>query len=65
VWGAETYSKGVSFNNYYSNKTACGAPQRVFGLNEYSSDHIPVQNFDRAEFNNIHDEALAFIMDPP
>ena len=65
AFNGDTMSKYVSFNNFASNKTLCGAPQRVFGLIESASDYVPMQYFERSSFNNVHDDAMAFIMDPP
>ena len=41
-WMADTSIFGVVFQNFSSNLTACGAVNRVFGVNKYASDYIPV-----------------------
>lgn len=65
TWAAESYSKRITFNDFSTNKTACGAQQRVFGVSKYESDMLPVQNIDYPTFNNVHQDAMAFLMDPP
>ena len=41
-WMADTSIFGVVFQDFSSNLTACGAVNRVFGVNKYASDYIPV-----------------------
>lgn len=65
AFNADTMNERIKFIDFLRNETHCGAHQRLFGLIESSSDHIPVQNFDYVEFENVHNDAMAFIMDPP
>lgn len=65
TWAAESYSKRIDFIDFSTNKTLCGAQQRVFGISKYESDMLPVQNLDYSTFTNVHQDAMAFIMDPP
>jgi len=55
----------MTFSNYKSKFTNCGAVQTVFGLNPFSSDYIPLQKFTYSKFVEVADEAMAFIYDPP
>jgi hypothetical protein len=64
AWAAQTYSKGNTFKNFLQRETMCGASQSIFGLVDSASDHIPTQNFDYTTFENVHDDAMAYIMDP-
>ncbi len=37
----------------------------IFGVNEHASDYIPLHKFTNTKFNNVHDDAMAYIYDPP
>jgi hypothetical protein len=65
TWAADTYMKDLKFINFVSNRTECGARQVVFELNDHESDYYPPQNFFNTEFNNVHDDAMAYLWDPP
>jgi hypothetical protein len=63
AWAAEAWIERVTFKNF-RNETTCGARQRVFGVNKYASDYIPMQKFNYAKFSNVTEDAFAYIMDP-
>lgn len=65
TWKGDTYYRNNKFINFSTNKTVCGAPQTIFRLNPSDSDFIPMQNLEYTEFNNVADDAMAYIMDPP
>lgn len=65
TWHGDTYYRNNKFYDFNSNKTLCGAPQKIFSINKYDSDMIPAQNLEYTEFINVHEDALAYIMDPP
>jgi len=65
TWAGEALYRNNKFINFNVNKTACGAPQRIFKINKSDSDYIPIQNFEYTEFVDVHDDALAYLMDPP
>ena len=65
AWNVVTDYRDTTFSSFASNFTNCGAMQSVFGLNPYSSDYIPLQTFTNSSFNNVADEAMAYIYDPP
>jgi hypothetical protein len=65
AWAGETLYKNNKFINFNTNKTLCGAPQAIFKTNKYDSDYIPIQNFEYTEFENCHEDAMAYLMDPP
>lgn len=44
-WASEAHHSGITFKNFDSNKTACHAPNSIFGLVDSASDFIPQQNF--------------------
>jgi len=64
TFNADTIIKTVTFNNFVSNETACFASQSVFVRNPHSSDFIPTQNFEYVTFNNVNEDAMAFLEDP-
>ena len=64
-WQADTSIFGIVFSDFSSNLTACGAVNRVFGVNQYASDYIPVSKFKDITFNNVMQEAMISIYDPP
>lgn len=42
----------------------CGARQRIFEVNHYSSDYIPLHSFKYSKFVNVHQDAVTYLMDP-
>jgi hypothetical protein len=54
VWAATTDISNTRFVKFTSNETDCGARQRIFELNHYASDHIPVQKFKYTTFADVH-----------
>jgi hypothetical protein len=65
TWAANTDVTNVNFHKFAKNETDCGARQRVFHLNPYSSDYIPLHSFEYTTFTDVHQDAMAFMMDPP
>ena len=65
AYNAATNYEYITFNNWLTNRTDCGASQRIFALNPYSSDYIPLQKFTYSKFINVADDAMAYIYDPP
>lgn len=63
-WASDTYMRKITFSDFPSNKTACGRQQRVVGLSSMEPDMVPVQNFEYTTFHNVHQDALAFFLDP-
>jgi hypothetical protein len=55
---------GVEFHGF-SALTAEGLPQRAFELNPTASDSVPIQEFYDTVFDDIDENALGFLMDPP
>lgn len=64
-WGGETLFDGIEFINFDSDKTWCGMQRKIFTANPTGADYYPIQNFINTVFNNVHDNAIAFLMDPP
>ena len=65
AYNAATNFEYITFSNWLTNTTDCGAFQSIFALNPYSSDYIPLQKFTYSKFVNVADEAMAYIYDPP
>lgn len=65
TWAADTYMRKITFSDFPTNATACGRQQRLFALSKYESDMQPTQNFEYTTFINVHQDAMAYIMDPP
>lgn len=55
----------MTFINFKSNKTWCGQTQRLFTLNAHASDYQPKTNLRRIRFENVHQDAVAFLYTPP
>lgn len=64
-WGTVTSFKNMYFHDWQSKKTACGGNQAIFGNNLGFSDYVPKQSFDGVTFENVHDDAVAWLYDPP
>lgn len=66
VWKHNTLFKAVTFHNFNNSKIAgCESRQYCMGPNSYASDHIHIQNFENIVFDNVHEDAVAHIYDPP
>lgn len=65
AWGAIIKLNNVNFNNFDSDTTRnCGNKQRIIGRNKYAADYIPLHDFDGSTFNNVAENAVAYIKDP-
>jgi len=64
AWAASTNFENVRFIDWQSAETPCGAQQSIFGLIYDQSDFVPTQRLYGSEFINVHQDALAWIMDP-
>jgi len=64
-WAANSDITNTIFEHFTSNKTACGAQQRIFGLNNHASDYVPLHTFDFTTFKNVHTDAMTYLYDPP
>lgn len=66
VWKHRTEFKAVTFHDF-ANVTikGCKVRQYCMGPNTTASDHIHVQHFVNTVFDNVHDDAMAHIYDPP
>jgi len=64
-WAADTDFYKVRFHDWTSRETACGSQQAIFNTHRDGSDYIPFQNFYQCEFDNVHQDAIAYLMDSP
>ena len=64
-WAASADVTNTVFDHFATNETACGAKQRVFAINHYAADYIPLHNIDYPTFKNVHTDAMSYLMDPP
>jgi hypothetical protein len=65
TWAASAAIYDTVFEGFTSTETACGATSRIFELNPYSADFVPVQKFDYTTFKNVHQDVMTYLMDPP
>jgi len=63
-WAITTDIYKVTFHNFQS-ETQCGAKNTIFELNPFSSDFVPTHKFYGTTFDSVHENAFAYIMDPP
>lgn len=63
-YGGQTTYDQVTFNNFKTDKTWCGQSQKLIALNPLASDYIPRVKLTRPHFNNVHQDAIAYIMSP-
>jgi len=63
AWNISTQFNNLTFENF-RDKTKCGKIQRIFKINPFASDNIPVHNFKKTNFINVTDSSVAFLMDP-
>jgi len=52
------------FHDWQSKKTKCGGNQAIFGNNSGFSDYVPKQYFEGVVFENVADEAVAYLAPP-
>ena len=64
MWGGEAHFSGNEYINFKA-KTAEGAINTVLCLNPTASDYVPPHQFVGTKFNNVAEDAMAFIMSPP
>jgi len=64
-WGSKVLFTDMFFHNWQSNKTVCGARQSIFGNNIGFSDYVAKQMFERVTFENVAQDAMAYLFDPP
>lgn len=64
-FGGKTDYHNLKFFNYISNRTFCGNHQVLFRLNHHAADYIPKATFHSPIFENIHQDAMAFLFTPP
>lgn len=64
TWAAEVEYVRTTFHNF-QRATACGREQVVFRRASHASDYIPLQQFFETTFDNVSDDALLYIDDPP
>lgn len=55
----------IRFFNFASEKTYCGRDQRLFRLNPYASDIVPRMQLTNSYFENVNQDALAYLFNPP
>lgn len=67
VWKHQTEFKAVTFHDFakVEIKGCKNTRQFCMGPNVHASDHIHVQNFVNTVFDNVADDAVARIYDPP
>ena len=64
AWAIEAFVNNITFADYNSSQTRCGARQSIFILNPSGSDYIPPHEFTNIKFINVADDAVARFMDP-
>ena len=65
TWNQRAIIENVQFSNFLSTKTACGAPNSLFGINPSASDMSPMHFVTNSRFVNVNLSALIFIPDAP
>lgn len=68
TWKHNTEFKAVTFHDFANVELkGCKGKSRQYcmGPNTHASDHIHVQNFVNTVFDNVHDDAVAHIYEPP
>jgi hypothetical protein len=64
-FGGTTIYENLEFYNFKSGYTYCGKNQRLFLLNYYNADYYPAVRLINSRLENIHQDALAYLMNPP
>lgn len=64
-WFGRSKFENVEFKDFPSDEVAgCSSKsQHAIGLNSYSSDYVQMADFVSTTFNNVHDDAVAYIYD--
>jgi hypothetical protein len=63
-YGARVFYTNMTFTNFPKTKTWCGSKISLFELNNEGSDYIPRAQFSKITFDNVHEDNIAFLMDP-
>ena len=45
----------IVFQDFFDNRTSCGAKQSAFGVSDHDSDYIPPHRFQKVIFKNVAD----------
>jgi hypothetical protein len=64
-FGGTTIYENIEFYNFKTGSTFCGKSQRLFLLNPYNADYYPAVRLINSRLENIHQDALAYLMTPP
>jgi hypothetical protein len=66
-WFTEAFFNDITFKDWTSGNRTCNTStkHRIFGINSDNSDHVPVQKLTNVVFNNVADDAVAYLFDPP
>jgi hypothetical protein len=66
-WFTEAFFNNITFKDWTSGNRTCNTStrHRIFGINSDNSDHVPVQTLTTVVFNNVGDDAVAYLYDPP
>lgn len=64
-FGGKTQYENLSFINFKSAKTWCGSDQRLFALNRFAADYIPATRLYNTRFENVDQDAMAYLFTPP
>lgn len=55
----------ISFNNFAATTAgSCAQRQSAIARNKYASDYIPIHSFVNTVFNDVDEDAVAYIKDP-
>jgi hypothetical protein len=65
AWAADAEVENFQFKGFSSSETRCGAKQHVFERNPHASDYVPRHKFTNTLFDDVAEDALAFIARPP
>ena len=66
-WMTEAFATNVTFKNWASGEKSCSSSKyhRIFAINSAASDHVPVIVFTNSVFENVANDAIAYLYDPP
>lgn len=64
-WGSISTMTNIHFHDFQTKKTKCGGNQAAFGNNVGFSDYIPKASVTDVTFTNVHDDAVAYMFNPP
>ena len=64
TWESAASMSNITFKNFATNRTDCGASQVIFAISEYSTDYVPLHQFTKTTFNNVSDDAIAYFIAP-